>query len=236
MSHDNIGCQHSLIPDIKPPLRLATLRLDGFPQYRLLVDTVRATFSACGKFPAFLRRGDYVESLVDEAVSLGAPLLGKTDDDIRAGAKSIARRIIHREKHETRWWETDETGRRVRKSSAVMRIAHPVQRHGDHNADSIWGVDGDLEWSDPADTVEVDADGHLVEDARRNVNEVEARLIARLDRLRLRFHVINAIGRENYRWVVEYIDRKRAGVPIPSADRDRFRNLKKRVTVPRNAA
>jgi hypothetical protein len=255
------GCVGSLIPDVKPCIRFATLgyrdpkletRLTDFEtksaaQYDLLIETIRGTIRSCGRFPAFIRYGDVIGGLIDEGVSLGRQLLRlqitsaersfleyvwddaaqmsevlisvmPSDAFVVSGAKSIARHLVHREKIETRWFETDGMGRRVRRSRAVLRIAHPVKRHNE---------EGELEWSDPADDLTVDADGSVV--AHGNLNEVEERMVARLDRLRLRLRVISAVGSENYRWMTEYVERKHSGVPIPPADRDRFRNLKNKV-------
>ena len=219
----------SLIPDVKPRVRLATQRVDELPQYSLLVKTIRTTLFSCGRFPQYLRKdSDFVESLVDDGVTLGMSLLGESDAEVISGAKSIARQLIHREKVETRWVETDETGKKVRKSKAVMRIEHPVKRHGDVNADPFWGAEGDKEWCDPMGEVGVDADGRLVSVTPLNFNEVEHLMIEHLDFLRQRLRVIDAIGPDKFRWMVEYVDRKKTGVPVSPADRTRFKTLKKK--------
>lgn len=233
MPHERTGCSRSLIPDVKPRVRLATQRVAEFPQYSLLVKTIRTTLFACGRFPQYLRHNsDFVESLVDDGVTLGTGLLGKSDAEVRSGAKSIARRLIHREKVETRWYETDETGKKVRKSKAAMRIEHPVEHHGDENADPFNGAEGDKEWVDPLSGVGVDADGRVIGVTPANFNEVEARMIERLDHLIQRLRIIDAVGPDNFRWMVEYHDRKRAGVPMSAADRQRFKTLKKKAREP----
>jgi hypothetical protein len=237
MLHDNtpqelypsrFGCVGSLIPDRKPFARLATTKTAEYPKYNLLVKTIRTTLFSCGRFPQHLKDSDFIESLVDEAVTKALPLLRQSNADIKAGAKSIARQLIHREKYEFRWRD-ESTGRRVRKSKAMLRLTHPVQIHGDENADPFNGAEGDLDWDNPLDGVECDADGRLIGVTAANYNEVEARMVAHLDRLSLRLSIINHIGADNLRWMTDYVDRRGSGIPIKVNDRNRFRSLKQKV-------
>jgi hypothetical protein len=219
LSVPTFGCSGSLIPDRRPPARLAKPKYDGLPRYRLLSQTIRSTIFSCGRFPAALRRGDFTESLIDEAVTLGIPLLDKSDEEIVSGGKSIARKLIRREKDERRWVEVIG-GKKVRRSKAVLRITHPVQR-----ADE----DGKVEWVSPVDKLPSGFDGRPLGLTAANINEVEARLVEHLDGQRQILTVITTIGAENFRWALSYVERKRGGVPIPAADRDRFRRLRVRL-------
>jgi hypothetical protein len=223
------GCTGSRIPDRKPSARIKTLRTDGFPKYQLLVKTIRTTLFSCGRFPKHLKDSDFIESLADEAVTKASPLLRGRNADIVAGAKSIVRQLIHREKQEFRWFETDEaTGKKVRKSKALLRVKHPVQRHGEENADPFNGAAGDLEWDNPLNEVGVDADGRLTGVTAANYNEVESRMVAHLDRLSLRLSIINHIGADNLRWMTEYTERKGDGTLV-NADHQRWNRLKTKV-------
>jgi hypothetical protein len=90
------------------------------PKLQLLNKVIRTTLYTCGRFPAHLKHGDFIESLVIEGVSIGLPLLRRSNADLIAGAKSIARRLIRTTEIERSWWERDETtGKMVYRSKAA---------------------------------------------------------------------------------------------------------------------
>jgi len=175
---------------------------------------------SCGRFPNALKQGDFLKNLIEEGVGLGLALLSEDDSEIISGAKSIARKLIHREKYEKRWTETVK-GRQVRKSKSTMRLAHPIFRPDDSRAGG--------EWVDPTSELSVDSSGRLIGVTAENYNEVEARMVAHLDELILQSNVIATIGTEDWQWCLAYTERKHSGTPIPPADRDRFRALKTKV-------
>jgi len=222
LSVPTFGCVGSKIPDRKPPARLAQPKYDqlqpnGFPQLQLLSQTIRSTMFSSGRFPKSLtERSDFIENLVEEGVNLGTALLDKSDAEIVTGAKSIARKLIHREKKEVRWTETVD-GKQIRKSRAEIRIQHPVER-----------VDEKTEWVTPVDALEVDANGKLLGVTAQNINEVEARMIEQIYQLRLQSSVIGLIGVENWRWATEYTTRKGDG-SLTNADHQLFKRLKEKV-------
>src|SRR6266581_8612643 len=104
------------------PNELAVQQYDH-PQYKLLRILVRKTLYSFGRFPAWLRQGDFIPALIEEAVTACLPLLGKSDDELTASAKSICRHLIHRERVESRWWETDSTGKKIHRSKSTWRLA-----------------------------------------------------------------------------------------------------------------
>ena len=206
-------------------------RLKGFARkHQLLIQTITGTVRSSGRWPAYLKQGGFIDSLIQEGVSKAMPLLRRNDADLVAGAKSIARQLIHREKHERRWYETDpKTGRRVRKSEATMRLQHPVLRTDE---------DGASEWVSPLDSVECDADGRLVGVAPQNYNQVEAALLDQIESSIKMARVIEAIGLPAWEFCLAHTERKHSGVPIPRADRNRFQTLRQKVlrAIPANGS
>lgn len=201
-SRKRIGCVGSLIPDKEPMFTLAGINrnecLEQYPQYKLLVDTIRTTLYACGRFPQSLKDGDFVKSLLDEGITLATSLLGMSDDDVASGAKSIARQLIHREQKEHRWFEVVD-GKRIRKSKIVWRIDHPVKRDGGDRDATDTVVDDPLETASESLT----AGSHGIVTTQYK-NHVEAEMIAALEAAALDCRILDILGMEDNDWLLNY--------------------------------
>jgi hypothetical protein len=174
-----------------------------------------------GRWAAYLRRGQFVEGLIDEAIAkcLAAGLLRKKDDGLVKDARSIVRAIIRREKGpEKRWWETDpKTGKKIRRSKALPSpIVHPIPHPEEAG-----------EYISPLDTAQSGADGRPV--GTSNVNLTEQDLVEQIETSILQGRVIAAIGLENWQWALEFTERQGEGKPVSAHDYKRFQTLKDRV-------
>jgi len=223
---------HPSLPQIA--FGLPKRQLQGLPKLELLTRTIRSTING-GRLPKYLN-GDYLKNLIEEAISLGMHLLDRDDDVLIAGAKSISRKLIHREKHEFRRWEIKD-GKRVRTSKADMRIVHPVKRPDEN---------GKLDWVSPLDNIPSASDGRPIL-STVNLNHSEAQMIDHLDLLKAQtqrtlqdaigddhFKQLQAIdsvlGSENLAWMLEYVTRDdEPSNPLTKAERQKFHRLKQKL-------
>ena len=203
------------LPDIAPPARLAVVDerrngeciLDEAPQYELLCKTVKTTVHSSGRFPTTLKNGDIVSSLVDEAIARGVSLLGKSDEDLIAGAKSIARQSIYR----------------------LKKIAQPVA--GFDDAGKFAG------WISPLDDTASDAFGkNIGVPANDNRNQTEDAMLRYFDDLLLINRVIDLVGATDFKKLADIAERTGDGT-VTNAERQWFFRQKIKIEnrlLPRN--
>ena len=214
------GCTGSLIPDKTPPARLAKTITEGSPKYTLLVATIRqAIFTS--RLPASLtKRSDLIEGLVEQAIteSLDAGLLLHGDAALVIGAKKIGRKIARQQKIETRWYETDATGKTVRKSKSVMRELHPVEVTDD---------DGKKEWVGPVDSAECDTSGERIS-GPQHVNTSADNLLAKIEEDQIVRAIVTVIGESDWDWALAFTSRKGDGT-LTGEDHQRWRTIRARI-------
>jgi hypothetical protein len=160
-------------------------------------------------------------------IALTSGLLRKSDDDLIAAAKSLARRLLRQQRNEYRHWEWDEEKQKmVRRSKSEWRIVSSVPKLDDDGKTTG-------EFVNPADPIECtvpsDATGRMLDTSQpRRKNVTEDFLVSQIDREWKTLAILEAVGHDDYRFMLSYADSKHMGT-LTKPDHRRFRRLKDKV-------